>query len=522
MANNKTAASNRAAWEQRPIIPTPVPRNVTLPRMTVFIVPVNGAVHMRPDQVRPVHDPAPIHESGPDAPRLLRWWRAIPLDDPAERLNAAMLQTVLALSVLLQLGNLALAWAGPIGINRVALGMSVLNVAALLGCLVLLRRGALAWSARLFIAASLALLTVAYLLWGLALQAPQQLLQLVPVLIGGALLGRRAMWSTVAWLAVLVAIGGWRDATVFVSRPQQLMLVGSRVIGSIIGFGLTAFVLDQALASLRENLALARQRGTELARSRDRLQLEMQERERQRDQLVHAQKMEGVGRLASGIAHDFNHLLTLMLGHAARGRASDTLEAAQEALLAVQSAARRAAAVSRRLLDFSRMEDARPEVFDPAVAVAEMQPMLRQSFPPGILLELDLEPSPGLVRFDRAQFELILLTLAANAAHAMPDGGRFTIALDHADGTIGIAAIDTGHGMDAEVRARALEPFFTTKPSGQGTGLGLAVAANLIQAAGGGIGLESAPGLGTTVRITLPLAARNLPDDVGQERKSPG
>ena len=97
--------------------------------------------------------------------------------------------------------------------------------------------------------------------------------------------------------------------------------------------------------------------------------------------------------------------------------------------------------------------------------------------------------------------------------HAMPGGGSFTISLHRtAAGMLEITASDTGHGMDVEVRERALEPFFTTKPSGQGTGLGLAVAANLIQAVGGGIVLDSAPGQGTTVRITLPLAARNLRD----------
>ena len=460
----------------------------------------------------PGHDADHGHDPGTDAPGALRRWRAFPFND-VERHSAIMLQTVLVLSALLQVASLLLARVQGIGIDHLAVGMGIANVALLLVCLVLLRRGALAAAAWLFVASSLALLSVAYLRWGLALQAPQQLLQLVPVLIGGALLSRRAMWGTVAWLALLVAVGGWRDATLFVNNPQQLLLVGGRVLASILGFGMAAFVLDQALTSLRENLALARQRGNELARSRDRLQLEMQETQRQRDQLVHAQKMESVGRLASGVAHDFNHLLTLMLGHAARGRASSTLEEAHEALLDVQSAARRATAVSRRLLDFSRMEDARPEIFDPGVAITEMRPMLRQSFPPEIALELTLQPSPGLVRFDRAQFELILLTLAANAAHAMADGGRFTLALHRAGpGMLGITATDTGHGMDAEVRERALEPFFTTKPSGQGTGLGLAVAANLIQAGGGGIVLDSAPGQGTTVRITLPLAARTLRD----------
>lgn len=456
-----------------------------------------------------MHDPSPNGFPDADAPRLLRWWRSIPIADHAERRNAAMLQAVLALSMLFQAGSLALVWTNSIDIDRLAKAMSVANIAALAACWALLRRGSFAWSARLFVVAQLTLLTVAYFHWGLLLQAPQQLLQLVPVLIGGALLSRRAMWTTVAWLAALVAVGGWRDAAMFVSSQRQVVLIAYRVLGSILGFGLTAFVLDQALASLRENLALAQRRGSELASSRDRLQLEMQERERQRDQLVHAQKMESVGRLAGGVAHDFNHLLTLVLGYAANGRASTTLGDAQEALLNVQSAARRASAVSRRLLDFSRMEDARPEVFDPAEAIAGMQPMLRQLFSSRTSVALELQPSPGLIRFDRAQLELILLTLAANAEHAMPDGGRFAVTLARASGgKVEIAARDTGHGMEAAVRERCLEPFFTTKASGQGTGLGLAVAANLVQAAGGTIAVDSAPGQGTVVRITLPMAAQ--------------
>lgn len=456
-------------------------------------------------------DPAPSNDTAVLARRLPYRRRALPLDNDPDRLNAAMLQTVLALSILFQSASLALAWTRAIGVDHIAAGMAIVNVAVLSICLALARQSAVIWSARLFIAVSLALLTVAYLRWGLTLQAPRQLLQLVPILIGGALLSRRAMWATVAWLAVLVVIGGWRDAAMFAYHTYQLQIIGTNVLGSILGFGLAAFVLERTLTSLRENLALARRRGNELAISRDRLQLEMQDKERQRDQLVHAQKMEGVGRLASGVAHDFNHLLTLVLGYAARGRASETLEEAHKALLDVQSAARRAAAASRRLLDFSRMEDARPEVFDPAEAIAEMQPMLRQLFSAGTVLELLLRPSPGLVRFDRAQLELILLTLAANAEHAMPDGGHFTIALSRTGaGTLEIAACDSGHGMDAAVRERCLEPFFTTKPSGQGTGLGLSVAANLVQAAGGAIAIDSAPGQGTTVRITLPLAARAI------------
>ena len=114
------------------------------------------------------------------------------------------------------------------------------------------------------------------------------------------------------------------------------------------------------------------------------------------------------------------------------------------------------------------------------------------------------------MRFDRAQLELIVLTLASNADHAMADGGRFGLSLcsrpegGRGDGEVLIQATDTGTGMDAQALARCFEPFFTTKPAGQGTGLGLAVAHNLVQAAGGRMEVESAPGQGCTFRIALP------------------
>lgn len=448
----------------------------------------------------------PISHFTPGLRRLMSWWNTLPFGNEAERLNGAMLQAVLALSLLVQAGSLALALTSAIGIDHLAVGLAIINIAVLSACLALLRRGHMAWSARIFIVASLSLLTIAYLQWGLAVQATQQLLQLVPVLIGGALLSRRAMWATVAWLVFLVAIGGWRDAMMHAYHTYQLQMIGNRVFSSILGFSLTAFVLDRSLSSLRENLKISRQRGSDLARARDLLQVEMEEKERQRDQLIHAQKMESVGRLAGGVAHDFNHLLTLVLGHAARGRSSDTLEDAHEAFLDVQSAARRAVAVSRRLLDFSRMETTRIEIFDPAEAISEMGPLLRQIFPAQTSLNIDLPPSSSLICFDRAQLELVLLTLAANANHAMPNGGSFSISLDYTQAEmVEIIASDTGCGMDDNVRQRCTEPFFTTKPVGQGTGLGLSVAANLIHAADGSISIDSTLGEGTIVRIALPL-----------------
>lgn len=441
--------------------------------------------------------------------RLCRWWRDIPLADRVDRRNAAMLQLVLVFVGLYQPAMILLAW-GRLGasMDPVALWLAGTNTLAMWACFALLRRGAFLWAARLFVLVSLALLTVSYLRWGLEAQLRGQLSQLLPVLIGGLLLSRRALWGAVAWLALVVAIGAWRDA----ARAFFLPALWPRILESatvgIAGFVVAALVLDQSVAALRESLDLARQRGNDLARSRDRLQLEMQEKERSRDQLVHAQKMESVGRLASGVAHDFNHLLSLIMGYAARARRSDDPQQLKAALQGADAAARRAAAVTRKLLDFSRQEATRLEVFEPAETIAGMRPMFDQLFGMGVQVRLQLHEAPCPVRFDRAQLELILLNLAANAQQAMPEGGRFELTLaPRPDATLEIAVRDSGHGMSEEVRVRCLEPFFTTKPSGQGTGLGLAVSANLIAAAGGALLVESAPGQGSVFRLRLPLHA---------------
>ena len=180
-------------------------------------------------------------------------------------------------------------------------------------------------------------------------------------------------------------------------------------------------------------------------------------------------------------------------------------------MLGVESAARRASAVTRRLLDFSRQDVARPQLLDAAASIAAMEPMLRQLFDARVTFELDTGQVRCQIHFDPAQLELVLLSLAANAQQAMPDGGTFRLVLSCAGSELQIAVSDSGHGMSEEVRQRCLEPFFTTKPNGQGTGLGLAVAANLIAAAGGRVEVDSAPGQGTCFQLWLP--ARPLQAD---------
>ncbi len=399
---------------------------------------------------------------------------------------------------------------GPsVGVDSMVPVLAGLQLLLCVGCLLVQRRGQGVAAAGAFVLGQLLLLSVAYGYWGLAAQVRQQLLQVMPILLVAALLGARPLrWATL-WLCAALVAGAWVDLAGGLFRSERVPQVVVQLGACVFGSALVAWLLHHSVTGLRESLQMARQHGADLAHSRDQLQLEMQEKERSRDQLVHAMKMENVGRLASGIAHDFNHLLGLIHGYVAKARRSQDLPAVAEALQGVDSAARRASAVSRRLLDFSRLEAGRPQLLDAADAIGAMAPMLRQVFDPGIACRVDTGQVRCRIHFDPAQLELILLSLAVNASQAMPDGGSFELELAVVPevGELAIRARDTGQGMSEEVRARCLEPFFTTKPVGQGTGLGLAVSASLVAAAGGRIQVESRRGHGTCVEIRLPALA---------------
>lgn len=449
----------------------------------------------------------PEDAAEPSPAAAARGWMPAVVDATEARAVAMLLRLLLAVAGY-QL--LTLLWALP----SAGLPRQTLTVGGMLACLAsleLLRRRRLHLSVMVFVVLNLALTSVAYGYWGLRAQMPGQLLQLLPVLLAGALLGRRALWLATAWLGALLALGAWLDAAAGFYLPVRVELAVRDLLLSAFGTAMAAFVLDQSLSSLRDNLRIAQRRGADLARKRDALQLEMHEKERSREQLVHALKIENVGRLASGVAHDFNHLLALIMGYAGKGRRSDDPAELKYALQGVESAARRAGAVTRRLLDFSRQDVARPQLLDAAPVIAAMEPMLRQLFDARVAFELDTGQVRCQIHFDPAQLELVLLSLAANAQQAMPGGGVFRLALSCPEpgGMLRVEVSDSGHGMSEEVRRRCLEPFFTTKPSGQGTGLGLAVAANLIAAAHGRIEVRSAPGEGTCFHLFLP--ARPLP-----------
>ncbi|MEJ2828206.1 MULTISPECIES: ATP-binding protein [unclassified Lysobacter] len=437
----------------------------------------------------------------------------MPIDDPVDRRNAPMLQIVLLL-----LGSLPpLAWAYRLitGIpwrpgETLSLCLSLALSALAIFSFVLIRRGRLQWAVRQLMAVVALVVMLSYLGNGFDANRFEHPVQVMWLVIAGLMIGRRALWLMYAWTVLAFAVGVWRDVGAKVPAASSVANFGVDAAISATIFLFVAIVVDRSMSALRESLDAANRRGSELAEANRRLQDEIAERERVQSQLIHAQKVEAVGRLASGVAHDFNHLLGLILGYAERGQRSSDSAEAQKALSGVESAARRASAISQKLLNFSRQDLARAETFDACAALLDMRMPLRQLFDPAVEIDFDLPERPVPIHFDRVHFELMVLNIAANADHAMPDGGSFTIALRHAEEEGALVALDlsdTGHGMGEDVRARVFEPFFTTKPSGQGTGLGLAVVRDLVVNAEGRIEVESRVGEGTVFRIRLPQRA---------------
>ena len=244
------------------------------------------------------------------------------------------------------------------------------------------------------------------------------------------------------------------------------------------------------------------------------------ERERLQEQLNQLQKIESIGRLAGGVAHDFNNMLQAILGHVEL--ALDRVppgERLQRNLLEIRKAAERSADLTRQLLAFARKQTASPQVLDLNEAIENMLQILRRLIGENVDLAWMPGHHLGPVKMDPIQIDQILANLCVNARDAMPGGGKITIETDHA--TFGddigsqhpdrlpgdyvvLAVRDNGQGMDADTLGKIFEPFFTTKGLGQGTGLGLATVYGIVQQNHGFIEVDSAPGRGTAFRIYLP------------------
>ena len=238
------------------------------------------------------------------------------------------------------------------------------------------------------------------------------------------------------------------------------------------------------------------------------------------EQLRQSQKLEAIGRLAGGVAHDFNNILMSIMG------AADLLlmelrpdePAASEANEIKQSVVR-GAGLTRQLLAFSRRQKTSPRQFALGTIVAGMETMLRRLIGPEIDFQIVGSGNPVIVRADSGQMEQVVLNLVVNARDAMPEGGRVTVTVDEvevdetsavalAEGKPGsyarLSVADTGTGIDEQTRAKLFEPFFTTKEMGKGTGLGLSIVYGIVKQSGGYITVVSDPGHGAAFIIYLP------------------
>jgi PAS domain S-box-containing protein len=257
------------------------------------------------------------------------------------------------------------------------------------------------------------------------------------------------------------------------------------------------------------------------ARLEQRVREEISAREAAQQRAAHVDRMHALGQIAGGIAHDFNNVLQAVSGGAAliERRPDDAARVLRNARL-VLDAARRGAAITSRLLAFSRRGDLRAENVDSAALLADMADILTHTLGGSVVCAVDVVPGLPPLFADRGQLETVLVNLATNARDAMPSGGTLTL---HADTEVASAGLphpaglvpgmyvrimvsDTGTGMGRDVLARVTEPFFTTKEPGKGTGLGLAMAKGFVEQSGGSLSIDSTVGHGTRITLWLPVA----------------
>jgi two-component system cell cycle sensor histidine kinase/response regulator CckA len=234
------------------------------------------------------------------------------------------------------------------------------------------------------------------------------------------------------------------------------------------------------------------------------------ERIRMDEQMAEWQKMDALGQLAAGIAHDFNNVLTVVGTAAQCIEASPSLPAdVMEDVRAIREETARGAALASQLLAYSQRQTLPPEALSLNDVVHSIAFALRRVIPSRIEVVEQLDAGPAIVSMHRSQAEQVLMNLVLNARDAIGGKGAIHVSTQCGEtGTVLLRVADSGTGMSEETRVRSLEPFFSTKPAGKGTGLGLSTVNTIVKNAGGQIVIESTPGEGTTVTITLPALSQ--------------
>ncbi len=306
-------------------------------------------------------------------------------------------------------------------------------------------------------------------------------------------------------LVAVLIVQGW------IPRPDSSLLDAGRManwirifVSSAAAIPVTAFIMAKVLQSLVASLAQSEER-------MGRLLEEQAAREEAQRALDRAQRMEVVGKLASGLSHDFNNALTVIRGTAeileSGLRGDEERELAEDIIRASDNAAE----LSRRLLIFSRQgATSEPRAVDLGGVLRRLGKSLRRLLPADIQVEISAEATPNKACVDPSQLDQAILNLCLNARDAMPDGGRLELhagAGTFPDGrdAVTLRVKDSGVGMDEATRSRATEPFFTTKEEGEGTGLGLAMVKKMLDQHQGTLRLDSTPGSGTSFELLLPV-----------------
>ena len=331
-------------------------------------------------------------------------------------------------------------------------------------------------------------------------------------------------WTSLTGVSAVSALArGWL-ATVHPDEQQRVAEAVAETLnnGRRIEIGYRHLRPDGGVRHVRTILEPVRSRSGEttdiLGMGQD-----LTERLEHEEQLRHSQRMQAVGRLAGGMAHELNNMLTASIGFSvfALKRLPSSHPAAPEIAESLK-AQERAARITSQVLSFSRRQMLAPTRFDVRDALADLEPLLRQSLEPAQNLRLDPGAEPAVVHVDRTRLDQAIINLTLNARDAMSAHGTLQISLRRTSVAAGqlvgpegerinpgsylvISLTDNGEGMDRETRRRALEPFFTTKPVGQGTGLGLSMAYGFVRQSGGTLSIESGLGAGSTVRLYLPL-----------------
>jgi len=312
------------------------------------------------------------------------------------------------------------------------------------------------------------------------------------------------------------------------------LIITDRVIGAL-GIGASpGRVFTSEEVRLAETFADQAATALENARLYQAIQQAYEDLKRTQDQLIQAQKMESVGRLAGGISHDFNNLLTVIAGRALLAmRHVEPRSQMRRDLETITGATERAAALTRQLLAFGRKQVLQTQVLDLQVVVEEINRLLGRTIGEDITIRTVTASDLGRVKADPTQIEQVIMNLVVNARDAMPAGGQLTIetsnveldetyARTHVEVRPGpyvmLAVTDTGIGMDQDTQAQIFEPFFTTKEPGKGTGLGLATVYGIVKQSGGHLSVYSEQGRGTTFKVYLPRVddpvTSALPEDV--------